>query len=152
MVTIEQANKIDAILALFRKMKNITSQEIEKELEIDADEAEFLIKFLANEIYYNGDSIVNSIYGGKTAPFILYPNYNTFRFIDSGGCVKWFNEQMNIQKQIAEKENLEITNLKLAIQNSKSSKKISVISLIIAGLALLWAIFGDRLYIILFGV
>lgn len=152
MITIEQANKIDAILALFKKMKNITSQEIEKELEIGEDEAEFLIKFLAKEIYFNGDSIVNSIYGGKTAPFILYPNYNTFRFIDSGGCEKWLNEQINIQKLRTEKENLELTNLKLAIQNSKSSKKISIISLIIAGLALLWSIFGEKLYILLFGV
>ncbi len=145
-MTLTQAKQIDAILSLLVNDaeianfdSNLYREHIYKYFNIPLDEAAFLMKIMFFDIKYNNDNIVKS-YGDDAKT--ISKNYNTQRFINDGGCVKWFNEQLEIERKRQKLEELEKEKLINDIAAFRLTKKQFIITISIAILGLVLSVVG----------
>ncbi len=149
-MTETQAKQIDAILdflingAEMKRYVRLYPAHIKQHFRIPADEAVFLISLITDIIRYNDDDIVTS-YGTK--PVSISKNYNTQKFMNDGGCIKWFFERIEMEKHRKEIEELEKIKLKNDIAAFRLTKKQFIWTIGIAIAALITAVVGILLQI-----
>lgn len=122
-MTENQAKLIDEILKKLLKRNagnRLDADDFYKELGISKDEAEHLIEIII-DITYNDDNIVHYHLGQMAIS--IRTSYNTKAFMKAGGCIGWFNRQMEIQQADEKKRELEQINLENAIRQFELSQE-----------------------------
>ncbi len=144
LITVAQANKIDKLLDILIKNNNtgVVARDLIVPLFCSPDELTYLINTLKSEILHDNDIVfkcddlrrIKSTGRINKLEFsfdnvILYKNYNTQRFINSGGCSNWLDEQIKEIKKTAkvfekkEKRDKLDLDLRIAQLNEFSVKK-----------------------------
>ena len=135
-VTFAQTEKIDRILeAIINDPGVISPEEMADHLGLNHEEVEHLFYILINVISYQGASVVRPFSGGY-----ISVHYNTKEFLDNGGAKAWFKKAEEKHLKEEKRKELEFENLEIAVAQAKFSKRISIISLIIAGLGIILSI------------
>lgn len=150
MINYQQAEKINAILDQLVKFKGndqIRIKDIGLKLNIPKSEIVFLISEL-RFIKFDENPVLTIIHGEYLTDMGLIDeldyikinvirNHNTKKFLDAGGAVAWYNQKQQELKQEEKRKELEFQNLEEALKKSRFSKKLSIISIVIAGLTFL---------------
>lgn len=123
--TYEKAKLLDQILQkgieYTQKRRETSIVDLQESFNIDQDEANDIIEFLAG-YYWRSSPIIESFDSSQ----FFDTNYNTRAFLDEGGFAKVFETELKKQQDQEEREKLEIEALKLGPKQHRFNK-ISVI-------------------------
>lgn len=150
-MTLTQAENLDRILTLLLERHDkyaggqTSTGTFAHKLDMYEEEVDDLIGLLEYDISYQGNTVVKIYDGGMQK--IIEATYNTTRFMDAGGVVKWFNDKLAQQDKEIVRDELERKNLENAIaefeitkRQAASSKRQSRNSMLIAGISALIAL------------
>lgn len=155
-LTHDQAVKMNLILAILINYNQqyrgafIGPDQLYKQLKISRDETVHLLHGIIGGLTHEGAPVVKSKPNrGSLGPKIGL-NFNTEKFLQEDGYLKYFNEQEQIQKQADRKEELAVKNLENNIEMHPITQKHYTFIIIAAIVG--WAFFFIQLFLQLKGI
>lgn len=121
-LTKEQAVKIDKILNLLIEKRSLESKSIHSASMLEMSEVNFLLTKTCY-LQFEGDSIVDYEQDSDNNFDRIRSKYNTEKFLKSGGCIKWREDQIKLQAKEIERQKLEFDKLKNDLETFKITKR-----------------------------